>query len=189
MCVCVYVSFYYLLRVCVRAGHSFYFVVSLSLSRFSFSFIKNSLIYSQLTRKKNNSYIIFLLLLLLLLCACVLIPTRLLCVRVVSFPVDYRWVSGYLYFIYLYVCYVWIWTSLSLKTTRTTSETRDDFVFSSNTWRKKPTELDFSCCSFLLSFAGVIIYLYVYVFIFFFFFLCICKCYFQFWKTTYTKDI
>lgn len=37
-------------------------------------------------------------------CACVLIPTRLLCACVVFLSVDYRWVSGRLFFIYLCVC-------------------------------------------------------------------------------------
>ncbi len=94
LCMCVSAFIICCVFACVRAGHSFYFVVLC----FLFSFIKNSLIYSQLKRKKPTVILSFFL------CACVLIPTRLLCVCVVFFSVDYRWVSGCLYFIYLCVC-------------------------------------------------------------------------------------
>ncbi len=88
LCVCVSAFIICCVFACVRAVHSFYFVVSLF--SFCFSFIKNSLIYSQLKRKKPTVILSFFL------CACVLIPTRLLCVCVcvVSFSVDYRWVYG-----------------------------------------------------------------------------------------------
>lgn len=98
LCVCVSAFIICCVFTRVRACSSLILFCCFSLS---FSFIKtNSLIYSQLKRKKaTNSYII-----LSFSCACVFIPKRLLCVCVWFFSVDYRWVYGCLYFIYLYVC-------------------------------------------------------------------------------------
>jgi len=94
-CVCVSAFIICCVFTCVRAVHSFYFVVLC----FSLSFIKNSLIYSQLKRKNQQLYY---------LSFCVLVCSYLhgCCVCVVFFSVDYRWVSGCLYFIYscVYVC-------------------------------------------------------------------------------------
>jgi len=52
LCVCVSAFIICCVFACVRAGHSFYFVVLCLL----FSFIKNSLIYSQLKRKNQQLY-------------------------------------------------------------------------------------------------------------------------------------
>jgi len=93
VCVCQLLLSAVCLRVCVQVTH---FILLFSV--FFFRLLKNSLIYSQLKRKKPTVILSFFL------CACVLIPTRLLCVFVVFFSVDYRWVSGCLYFIYLCVC-------------------------------------------------------------------------------------
>jgi hypothetical protein len=124
LCVCACVSFYYLLCVCVRACRS---LILFCCSLFFFSFIKNSLIYSQLKRKKPTVILSFFL------CACVLIPTRLLCVCVCGFfSVDYRWVSGCLYFIYLCVCMCVV---CDYHRHRKKNNQQRKFLFGSNAWK------------------------------------------------------
>jgi len=141
--VCVCVSFYYLLCVCVRASSS---LILFCCSLFFFSFIKNSLIYSQLKRKNQQLYY---------LSFCVLVCSYLhgCCVCVVFFSVDYRWVSGCLYFIYLCVCMYVVYTYDRHRK----KNNQENFCFVVK--HGKTTELDFS---FFLD--GVIIYLYVCVF-------------------------
>lgn len=139
LCVCVSAFIICCVFACVRAVHSFYFVV-LCLFLF-FRLLKNSLIYSQLKRKKNQQlyYLSFL-------CACVLIPTRLLCVCVwfLFFSVDYRWVYGCLYFIYLfvYVCYVCDYHR-HWKKNKEKQTIKENFCFVVK-YGKKTTEVDFS---------------------------------------------
>jgi hypothetical protein len=124
VCVCACVSFYYLLCVCVCACRS---LILFCCSLFFFSFIKNSLIYSQLKRKKPTVILSFFL------CACVLIPTRLLCVCVCGFfSVDYRWVSGCLYFIYLCVCMCVV---CDYHRHRKKNNQQRKFLFGSNAWK------------------------------------------------------
>lgn len=93
--VCVCVSFYYLLCVSVCASSSL--ILFCCFLFFSFVYLKeNSLIYSQLKRKNQQLYYLFFVLVCSYLHGC--------CVCVWFFSVDYRWVSGCLYFIYLCVC-------------------------------------------------------------------------------------
>lgn len=70
LCVCMCVSFYYLLCVlaCVQVTHFILLFLSLS---FFFSFITNSLIYSQLTRKTKPTVILssFFFLFCVLVCS------------------------------------------------------------------------------------------------------------------------
>ena len=97
VCVCVCASFYYLLCVaCVRAVHSFYFVVHC----FFFRLLKKLPNLFTTSKKTTNSYII------LFFCACVLIPTRLLCVRVwFSFLlIIVGFLDTYTLYIRVYVC-------------------------------------------------------------------------------------
>jgi hypothetical protein len=123
-CVCACVSFYYLrVFACVRAVHSFYFVVSLF--SFCFSFIKNSLIYSQLKRKKPTVILSFFL------CACVLIPTRLLCVCYAWFLfllIIVGFMDAYSLYICMRVCVLCVIIIATEKNTNKHEPTKKIFV-------------------------------------------------------------
>ncbi len=80
------------------------------------------------------------------------------CVCVVFFSVDYRWVSGCLYFIYLYACMYVVRVNI-IATEKENNDQQKIFCFV--VMHGKTTELDFFLFFF---FAGVIIYLYVCVF-------------------------
>ena len=102
LCVCLF-SFSYLLcaRVCSTL---ILFCCSSCFLRLLLN--TSSLIYSQLRRGQEN--VNSSILSLLFVCLCAHTYTVVVCVRacVVFLSVDYRWVSGCLFFIYLCVCCV-----------------------------------------------------------------------------------
>lgn len=129
-CVCVCVCQLLLSAVCLRACVQItHFILLFSVYFFFVSFIKkNSLIYSQLKREKNQQ--------LYYLSFCVLVCSYLhgCCVCVCGFlffSVDYRWVSGCLYFIYLYVCMcvVCVIITATWKKRISNKEKKRDFCF------------------------------------------------------------
>jgi len=150
LCVCVCVSFYY--PLCVRACACRSLILFCCFSVYFFfspSFIQNSLIYSQVQRKKKPTVILSFF-----SCACVLIPTRLLCVcgfffcwLSLGFWIPILYISGC-----VYVCCA----CDHHRQRKNIFDQGGKFLFCSNAWIESRVRF--------LFFNGVIIYLYVYVF-------------------------
>jgi len=160
-CVCVSAFIICCVFACVRAVHSFYFVVSL----FSFfRLLKNSLIYSQLKRKKPTVILSFFL------CACVLIPTRLLCVC--GFLFFLLIIVGFLdaYTIYICMCVCVLCVIIIATEKKKNNQQRKKCLFCSNVWKNNRVRFLFS---FFCKRRDLFICMCV-------FSLCICTCYFQF---------
>ena len=149
MCVCQLLLSAVCSRVCVQVTH---FILLFLCLLFFLSFVHSKLPNLFTSSKEKNqqlSYLSFRVLVCSYLHGCCV------CACVVSFSVDYRWVSGYLYFIYLDVC-MCVVRVIIIASGRISLTKAENFCFV--VMHGSSSRVRF------LFFNGVIIYLYVYVF-------------------------